>query len=69
MGGMAGPNEQLSLVVVLQAVLANVAPVGIAVILLVFRDRRGRFSLSMLLALMTLVALAAWAWGRVLIFR
>ena len=50
-GCMAGPNEPLTFVMLLQAVLANVAPVGVAVVFLVMRDRRGRFSLSMLLVL------------------
>ena len=69
MAGMSSPNEPLSLVMILQAVLGNVAPIGIAVMFLVLRDKRGRFSLSLLLTFMTLVAIAAWAWGRILVFR
>jgi Na+-translocating ferredoxin:NAD+ oxidoreductase RnfD subunit len=47
-------------------ILVNVAPLGVAIILLVLRDRQWRFNLSMLLTLTTLVALSAWALGTLL---
>jgi len=62
-GGMAGPNDPVTVIDILAAIAGNFAPVGVAVVLLVVRDRRGRFSLPMLLTLTTFVALSAWAWG------
>jgi hypothetical protein len=66
---MHGPHEPVSFVMILQAILLTAAPCGIAAILLMLRDKRGRFSLPMLFALTTFVALAVWAWGRTLVFR
>jgi hypothetical protein len=66
---MPRPNEPVSLVMILQAIFAMAAPIGIVVIFLVLRDRRGRFSLTMLLTLTTLAALTAWSWGKLLVFR
>jgi hypothetical protein len=48
-------------------VLVNVGPMGIAVILLIMSERGWRFSLSMLFALMTCVAITIVAWTHLLL--
>jgi hypothetical protein len=63
---MAGPSDQSLIVDIFVAILGCFAPVGVVVVLLVVRDRRGRFSLFMLLVLTALVSLAVWAWATVL---
>jgi hypothetical protein len=51
---------------IIVAILINVGPIGIAVMLLITRDHNWRFNLRMLFVLAAIVAITAWAWGTIL---
>ena len=60
-GGMAGPSIDI-----LAVIAANVGLIGVGVVLSVMLDKRRRFSLSMLLTLMTFAAMTFWSLGQLL---